>query len=160
MTQNQGTTNINSNQQGSDNQTSSKKYYKIDEILVRISAKLTKIEIRLIKYKFFKDLPVVMRRFLIVFVFLFLIFFTSIVVLGIFFQILTRVTVPKPLPEPSPIVKVTIPPRENRNPSRYATDSEVLKLEEEIKSLDKVINDTRIDEPTLNPPTLNFDISF
>ena len=160
MTQNQGTENTNSNQQGSDNQTNTKKYYKVDEILVRISAKLTKVEIRLIKYKFFKDLPVVMRRFLIVFVFLFLIFFTSIVILGLLFQILTRATTPKPLPEPSPIVKVTIPPRENRNPSRYATDSEVLKLEEEIINLDKVINDTRIDEPTLNPPTLNFDISF
>ena len=128
MTQNQGTENTNSNQQKTDSQTNTKKYYKIDETLIRISAKLTKVEIRLIKYKFFKDLPVVMRRFLIVFVFLFLIFFTSIVILGLLFQILTRATFPKPLPEPSAIVKVTIPPRENRNPSRYATDSEVLKL--------------------------------
>jgi hypothetical protein len=89
MTNNQNNTPNTSQAPGEQKSTS--KYNKVDEIIVRISAKITTLELKFMKYKFFKDLPVVMRRFLIIFVILFGTFFTSIVVLGIFFQIITLI---------------------------------------------------------------------
>lgn len=46
------------------------------------------------------------------------------------------------------------------NPSRYATDSVVLKIEDDLKSVEKELNDLEVNEVYLLPPNLDFDINF
>lgn len=45
-------------------------------------------------------------------------------------------------------------------PSVYATDPEIVKLDEDISVLDLEIAGTQLRETTLNPPSLDFNISF
>lgn len=62
---------------------------------------------------------------------------------------------------PSEIPQATSFPEEKIfNPSRYATDSAVLKIEEDLKSVEKELNDLEINEVDLLPPKLDFDINF
>lgn len=63
-------------------------------------------------------------------------------------------------PTPTPVVTPTLAPVEIRNPSRYATDSGVLKIEEDLKALDKDLVGTEIKESSLTPPSLDWDVSF
>lgn len=44
--------------------------------------------------------------------------------------------------------------------SIYATDPEVLRVEESIKVLDREINNIQYKDPALNPPSIDFDVSF
>jgi len=46
------------------------------------------------------------------------------------------------------------------NPSAYATDPDILNLEQEISVLDKEINEVDLKESLLQPPSLDFDIDF
>lgn len=57
-------------------------------------------------------------------------------------------------PTPTPIVFV--PPQK----SIYADDPAILKLEQELNVLTREVSGTNIRENTLNPPTLDFNISF
>jgi len=47
-----------------------------------------------------------------------------------------------------------------RRPSRYATDEAVLKMEADTKALEEEINRGDIEEKSLTPPNLNFDVNF
>ena len=47
-----------------------------------------------------------------------------------------------------------------RKPSRYATDEAVLKMEADTKALEEEINKGDIEEKSLTPPNLNFDVNF
>jgi len=65
--------------------------------------------------------------------------------------------------EPTQIVsEPTITPAEYTPevPSVYATDEDVLKLEEQILTLDREVVGTQVKETTLNPPGLDFNINF
>jgi hypothetical protein len=63
-------------------------------------------------------------------------------------------------PTPTPVVSQIGPSMEVTNPSRYATDAGVIKLEEEIKNLDREMVETSIKEVDLVPPTLDWDVNF
>lgn len=45
-------------------------------------------------------------------------------------------------------------------PSVYAEDELILKLDEDVKVLDRELSTTQLKETILNPPTLDFDINF
>lgn len=47
-----------------------------------------------------------------------------------------------------------------RKASRYATDEAVLKMESDIKILEEEINRSDIEEKSLTPPGLNFNVDF
>lgn len=47
-----------------------------------------------------------------------------------------------------------------RRPSRYATDEAILKMEADTKALEEEINKSDLDEKSLIPPNLNFDVNF
>ena len=61
----------------------------------------------------------------------------------------------QPTSTPTPEFKEEI-----TSPSPYATDSAILKSEEEIKALDEKIQKTDIKESGLNPPVLEWKIEF
>ena len=46
------------------------------------------------------------------------------------------------------------------NPSRYATDSGVLKIEEDLINIEKSLGIMQVSETSLLPPKLDFDINF
>ncbi len=61
------------------------------------------------------------------------------------------------------IEKPVTPPevaQEISNPSPYAHDPIILKIEEEIKEIDKKLQETDLKEASLNPPLLEMDIEF
>jgi cytoskeletal protein RodZ len=59
---------------------------------------------------------------------------------------------PSPTPTPTPEY-VT-------NPSPYATDSAILEIEENIKSLEKHLQETDLKETGLTPPIIDLNVSF
>ncbi len=62
---------------------------------------------------------------------------------------------------PSEVPQATPSPEEKIfNPSRYATDSAILKIEEDLKSVEKELNDLEVNEVDLLPPKLDFEINF
>ncbi len=62
---------------------------------------------------------------------------------------------------PSEVPQTTAFPEEKIfNPSRYATDSAILKIEEDLKSVEKELNDLEINEVDLLPPKLDFELNF
>ena len=58
---------------------------------------------------------------------------------------------------PTPRQQVT---QEISNPSSYATDSAILKIEQDLKEIDKQLQETDLKEASLNPPLLDMDIEF
>lgn len=81
-----------------------------------------------------------------------------VVVLGglTFFRSMNKPETPQIVTLPTP----TLAPIIETEPSQYAEDEEVLKLQEDISVLEKEITSTSLRESTLNPPILNFDVSF
>jgi hypothetical protein len=72
-----------------------------------------------------------------------------------------RTTVVKNVvPSMVPRVATSSPEEKILNPSRYATDSAILKIEEDLKSVEKELNDLEINEVNLLPPRLDFEINF
>lgn len=61
---------------------------------------------------------------------------------------------------PTPAVTVLPTPVELLSPSRYATDSAVLKLEGNLKDNETKLNNLDIKESDLYSPQLDFDINF
>lgn len=61
---------------------------------------------------------------------------------------------------PTPAVTALPTPEELTNPSKYATDSAVLKLEENLKDNENKLNNLDIKESKLYPPQLDFEINF
>jgi len=64
-------------------------------------------------------------------------------------------TLPIPTPTPTPILieKIT-------NPSFYATDSAILKIEEELKKIEQELDSTDLKENSLNLPVLDWEVKF
>ncbi|MGB9706911.1 MAG: hypothetical protein ACPLXP_02460 [Microgenomates group bacterium] len=60
---------------------------------------------------------------------------------------------PTPTPTPTPFLSEEI-----TNPSFYATDSAVLKIEEDLKKIDRDLESTELKESNLNPPVLDWEI--
>ena len=59
-----------------------------------------------------------------------------------------------PTPTPTPLEeKIT-------SPSAYATDSAVLKIESDLKTLDQNLQATDLKEAALNPPVLDMEVNF
>lgn len=66
-------------------------------------------------------------------------------------------------PTPTPSFETPQPAsfeEEIKNPSRYATDSGVLKTQADLNALDKDLNSVDLNENSLRPPDVQFDESF
>lgn len=108
-------------------------------------------EIRLTNYlnKFEKKLFI---PFLVIFV---------LVLLFLFFflknqKYAPQITIPSPAPTPSPtpiIEQVT-------SPSAYATDSAILKIEEDLKNINNDLQSVDLKETSLYPPLLDWEVKF
>ena len=61
---------------------------------------------------------------------------------------------------PTPVVNATELPEVLTNPSRYATDSGVLKIGESLNTIEKELNSTEIKDLKLSLPNVTFDINF
>ena len=61
----------------------------------------------------------------------------------------------RPIPTPTMEIKEEI-----TSPSPYATDAAILKKEEDIKELDKRLQEADLKESPLNPPALDWEIKF
>lgn len=87
-------------------------------------------------------------------VFLFLLLF--LITLSVFFPKATPPVLPPASPTPTPT------PLEERitSPSAYATDSAILKIESDLKTLDQNLQATDLKEAALNPPVLDMQINF
>ncbi len=59
---------------------------------------------------------------------------------------------------PAPVLAPT--PEAISNPSRYATDSAILKIEEDLAGVEKDLDSLEVNEINLLPPRLDFDINF
>jgi len=60
---------------------------------------------------------------------------------------------PTPTPTPTLIEEIT-------NPSFYATDSAILKIEEELKKIEQELDSTDLKESSLNLPVLDWEVKF
>lgn len=60
-----------------------------------------------------------------------------------------------PTPTPEALAPIATP-----TPTKYATDSAVLKLEENLKILDQNLGNTDLSEDTIKPRSLDFNVSF
>ncbi len=88
-------------------------------------------------------------------------FFVVAIALGITFSIFgNRMKKRAPTPTPVTLAPTPTPPEEIKNPSRYATDSGVLKIQSDIEALDKDLNSVDLKENFLRPPAIQFDESF
>lgn len=92
----------------------------------------------------------------------------GVVVLSVFLLLISRLTSSINKPTDSVVVKPpefevnipTIPPFRSSNPSIYANDLDVLKIEEDINVLENEMLTTPLRESTLLPPNLEFKINF
>jgi hypothetical protein len=60
----------------------------------------------------------------------------------------------------TPTPSAVITPGVISNPSRYATDSGVIKAEQDLSVLRKELDEMKVNDADLLPPKLDFDISF
>ncbi len=122
---------------------------------------ISKIDQKLISTPL-KNIPIVQRRIFIIFSIFFFGLMGFIVVLGILAQIITTGNSADEGNEiiPSEVENITPPPGGIRNPSVYADDFEVLLLEQKVNELLNTINTSRIDEPQIYPPSLDYDVDF
>ncbi len=99
------------------------------------------------------------KKPLIIFVSIFAFVLVAFLSLAIFMSFnqknLTLTTKNQPTPTSTMELKEEI-----TSPSPYATDAALLKTEEEIKNLDKKLQETDLKESKLNPPVLDWDIKF
>lgn len=91
-----------------------------------------------------------------VFVFLILILLIAAVLTGSMNQTGTVA----PTATPAPVSSSPLPQVEITNPSKYATDSGVLKIEADVDSLSKEMDSVDLRQSTLRVPALDFDIKF
>lgn len=138
----------------------SKRRMKFDKLFSKPIAFVDKIDGKVSRLGPLRGMSVIGRRVLIIFMTLFTLLLLLIVILGLVYRLINQPVVVRENPIPSPVGKITPPPVEIRNPSKYAEDQTVLELEQKINELDKTITDTNVRESTLNPPTLNFEVEF
>lgn len=107
---------------------------------------------------FWDQIPPKIRKIVII---IFSVLFALIFLLMIASLVMKQTKESKPLVLPTPEIAISPFPEDViSNPSRYATDSAVLKIEENLKSIEKTLNQMDIKESKLNPPGLDFKISF
>jgi len=104
-------------------------------------------------------IPERLRKILRIVGIVFAVLLLLIIILSTVLKLKNKVPVEiKPTPvasfEPLPSGEVII------NPSRYATDSGVLKIEEDLRNLEKELDNLQVNETNLLPPRLDFDINF
>lgn len=67
---------------------------------------------------------------------------------------------PKPISLPSPSFEPSPTGEIIDNPSRWATDSGVIKISEDLSTIEKALGTMQVNETDLLPPKLDFDINF
>ena len=89
-------------------------------------------------------------------------FFLVLILIAIIYTIVTRVREGSPVVEvsPSPSAEVGLPEDYIANPSQYATDSGILRIEERISSIEEEFSKTIINDLKLMPPNLFFDLDL
>jgi hypothetical protein len=97
-------------------------------------------------------------RFIIIIIIGAVIFLTAIVFLFKTFRN-TNLTINRPNPENTNL-SLTLEPTSTPEQSIYATDSSVLSIERELKSLENDLNKIDLNNPEINPPVLDMDIKF
>jgi hypothetical protein len=107
---------------------------------------------------FYATIPPRIKKMLVLaggmFALLFILLIVGLIVKSVSNRPVTKVVLPTP-------VVTTLPtPEELTNPTRYATDSAVLKLEQNLKDNENRLNGLDIKESNLYPPQLDFDIKF
>ncbi len=115
----------------------------------------TKVFIDNLKLKF-NALPKNTRILVVFIVALFFIIFALSILVALFGKKQNR---PVLLPSPSPI-SVTPAPNVILNASRYATDSGVLKIEDDLKNFQKQLDTSDVKQTDLSAPNLDFNINF
>jgi hypothetical protein len=88
------------------------------------------------------------------FAFLFVLLIVGVIVKSVASRPVAKVVLPTPVITALPTPEALI------NPTRYATDSAVLKLEQNLKDNENMLNSLDIKESNLYPPQLDFDIKF
>lgn len=89
--------------------------------------------------------------------------FTSLLVLMLILSLvfsLKKQTQEKKKVTPTPVPQMTAVPEVITNPSRYATDSAILKVEEDLAEIGKDLDSLQVNEVNLLPPRLDFNINF
>lgn len=89
------------------------------------------------------------------------VFFLILIVFGVVLSLLNRqrvVSRPTPTPEGTSFQSTSM--EEIKNPSKYATDPAVLKIQADVEALDKDLNAVDLKENFLRPPDIKFDESF
>lgn len=89
--------------------------------------------------------------------------FTSLVVLLLVLSLafsLKKQTQQKKKVTPTPVPQMTAMPEVIANPSRYATDSAILKIEQDLVGIGRDLDSLQVNEVNLLPPRLDFEINF
>ena len=86
--------------------------------------------------------------------------FFLLLIVAMVFSFSKKTGVLNQLPEPTAVVEESPLPEIIINPSRYATDSSVLSIEENLKVIERDLNETVINDLKLSPPNLLWDINF
>ncbi|MGB9911085.1 MAG: hypothetical protein ACPLKP_00530 [Microgenomates group bacterium] len=94
-------------------------------------------------------------------IFIFLTGFLILVASLVFIKINNKLKSPRfPKKEIIPTITPTPTVLLEEPPSLYATDAAILKIEEEINQLEKELNQTDLKEKQLNPPLLDWNVSY
>ena len=104
----------------------------------------------------FNNLPKNTKLLILVVSILFLIIFLLAILVALFGN---NKSAPVIAPTPSPIA-VTPAPQIILGASRYATDSGVLKIEENLNGFQKQLNSSDVKQTDLKEPTMDFNINF
>lgn len=98
------------------------------------------------------------RKIILIVVGVFIFLFLLLVILGVLTNMQRRngqTDMPTPTPAQTTPVEEDIV-----NPSRYATDAAILKIEGDIEVLDKRMGEEKVRQEDLNLPQLDFEVSF
>ena len=88
--------------------------------------------------------------------------FGVLVLLATIFALYVKIKSASPGAKPTatPLTTLSPLPEIITNPSRYATDSGVLAIEDKMRKLETELGNTQIDDLKLSPPNLFFDVNF
>jgi len=89
-------------------------------------------------------------------------FFLVLILIAVVYTMATKMKEGSPVVEvsPGPSAETGLPEDYIANPSQYATDSGVLKIEEKISSIEEELGKTVINDLKLMPPNLFFDLDL
>ena len=144
-------------EQNLENQTAVNQSSKLAAVKQSLQAIMQKIK----EYPFVANMNPQIKKMIKVLLIGLAVFFILLVFIGIIFSFLkNRPRKVSPTPTPT-LTNVEISLEEEvRNHSRYATDSAVLAIEEEVKKLDKDLMNVDLKESGLWPPDISFQVKF